>query len=303
MPSPEEINNLLGKFNLTEADFAHVRSAGQLLEKQLPDFISDWYEWLAQHEEYQFFFGGNPDSLLRVQRQQLQHWQTFFDAVVDKDYVQRCRYIGQVHARIGLHNDIYLAGISKAVSLLNGRLNVLQPTPSQLSLLIDSVHKLAFMEAYLTIEEIVKIQSEKLAQHSRALLEIPTLVTPIWDGILLLPLLGIIDSARTQDVMNKSLAKIAETRAKVFVLDISGVGAVDTAVANQLIKITKATRLMGCEAIISGISPAIARTVVELGVSVWDVRTTSTLRDAFEIALKIIGAEKAVHALAAGAGH
>ena len=86
-------------------------------------------------------------------------------------------------------------------------------------------------------------------------------------------------------------------------LDISGVGALDTAVANQLIKITKAMRLMGCEAIISGISPAIARTVVESGVSVWDVRTTSTLRDAFEIALKIIGAEKAVQALAAGTGH
>ena len=75
MPSPEEINNLLSKFSLTEADFANVRSAGLLLEKQLPSFISDWYEWLAQHEEYQFFFGGNPDSLARVQRQQLQHWQ------------------------------------------------------------------------------------------------------------------------------------------------------------------------------------------------------------------------------------
>ncbi len=303
MPSPEEINNLLSKFSLTEADFANVRSAGLLLEKQLPSFISDWYEWLAQHEEYQFFFGGNPDSLARVQRQQLQHWQTFFGAVVDKDYVQRCRHIGQVHARIELRNDIYLAGVSKAVSLLNGRLNLLQPAPAQLPMLIDSVQKFAFMEAYLTMEEIVRIQSEKLAQHSRALMEISTPVTPIWDGILLLPLLGIIDSARTQDVMNKSLAKIAETRAKVFVLDISGVGAVDTAVANQLIKITKATRLMGCEAIISGISPAIARTVVELGVSVWDVRTTSTLRDAFEIALKIIGAEKAVHTLAAGTGH
>ena len=303
MPSPEEINNLLSKFSLTEADFANVRSAGLLLEKQLPSFISDWYEWLAQHEEYQFFFGGNPDSLARVQRQQLQHWQTFFGAVVDKDYVQRCRHIGQVHARIELRNDIYLAGVSKAVSLLNGRLNLLQPAPAQLPMLIDSVQKFAFMEAYLTMEEIVRIQSEKLAQHSRALMEISTPVTPIWDGILLLPLLGIIDSARTQDVMNKSLAKIAETRAKVFVLDISGVGAVDTAVANQLIKITKATRLMGCEAIISGISPALARTVVELGVSVWDVRTTSTLRDAFEIALKIIGAEKAVHTLAAGTGH
>lgn len=303
MPSPEEINSVLSKFCLTEADLALVRVAGQLLGRQLPAFITDWYEWLAQQPEHRFFFGDNPDLLLRVQNQQLQHWQTFFSAVVDKEYVHRCRHIGQVHARIDLRNDIYLAGVSKAVSLLNGRLNLLQPVPAQLSMLIDAVQKFAFMEAYLTIEEIVRIQSDKLAQHSRALLEISTPVTPIWDGILLLPLLGIIDSARTQDVMNKSLAKIAETRAKVFVLDISGVGAVDTAVANQLIKITKATRLMGCEAIISGISPAIARTVVELGVSVWDVRTTATLRDAFEIALKIIGAEKAVQALAGGNGH
>ena len=86
----------------------------------------------------------------------------------------------------------------------------------------------------------------------------------------------------------------------MFVLDISGVGALDTAVANQLIKITKATRLMGCEAIISGISPAIARTVVELGVNVGEVKTTATLRDAFEIALRLVGADKRVHALAEG---
>jgi methyl-accepting chemotaxis protein len=94
---------------------------------------------------------------------------------------------------------------------------------------------------------------------------------------------------RTADVMNKSLTKIAETRARVFVLDIAGVATVDTGVANQLIKITKATQFMGCEAIISGVSPAIARTMVELGVSVGDIRTTATLRDAFEIALKRVG--------------
>ena len=78
-------------------------------------------------------------------------------------------------------------------------------------------------------------------------------------------------------------------RAKVFVLDISGVATVDTAVANQLIKITKATRLMGCEAIVSGLSPAIARTIVELGVNVGEIRTTATLRDAFETALHLVG--------------
>jgi len=119
--------------------------------------------------------------------------------------------------------------------------------------------------------------------------EMSTPVTPIWDGILLLPLVGIVNSMRTADIMNKTLNKIAETSARVFILDISGVAAVDTGVANQFIKITKATQLMGCEAIISGVSPAIARTMVELGFAIGEVKTTATLRDAFELALKKMG--------------
>jgi methyl-accepting chemotaxis protein len=123
----------------------------------------------------------------------------------------------------------------------------------------------------------------------RAVQMMSTPVTPIWEGILLLPLVGVLDSMRAADIMKKSLSMISEARAKVFVLDISGVATVDTAVANQLIKITKATKLMGCHAIVSGLSPAIAHTIVELGVDVDSIRTTATLRDAFETALAIIG--------------
>lgn len=123
----------------------------------------------------------------------------------------------------------------------------------------------------------------------RAVQQMSTPVTPIWEGILLLPLVGILDSMRTSDIMKKSLAMISELRAKVFVLDISGVPTVDTAVANQLIKITRATRLLGCQAIVSGLSPAIAHTIVELGVNVESIQTTATLRDAFERALTIVG--------------
>ena len=118
-----------------------------------------------------------------------------------------------------------------------------------------------------------------------ALEEMSTPVMPIWDGILLLPLIGVVDSSRTDKVVNKTLERINETRSKVFLLDISGVPAMDTAVANQLLKISKATRLMGCETVISGLSPAIARTMVELGVEVGEVRTTATLQQAFVIAL------------------
>ena len=107
-----------------------------------------------------------------------------------------------------------------------------------------------------------------------------TPVTQIWAGILLLPIVGIIDSKRARDVMNATLAKIADSQAKIFILDISGVGVVDTAVANHLIKISRATRLMGCECIISGVSPSIATTIVDLGIEVGDVKTTATMKDA-----------------------
>lgn len=298
MAATENIQTVLRKFEVDATDLSLLKKAGELLAPEMAGFVQDWYGWLQMQEEYQYFFAGNAEALGRVQRQQLEHWRSFFSGEMDERFAESRRYIGAVHARIDLPNDIYLAGVSKAVSLLGDRLGKLAPLDAVA--MVTALRKCAYVETYYVLDEISRIQREKIAQHSRAVMEVSTPVTPIWEGILLLPLLGIIDSARTQDIMNKSLSKIAELRAKVFVLDISGVGALDTAVANQLIKITKATRLMGCEAIISGISPAIARTVVELGVNVGEVKTTATLRDAFEIALRLVGADKRVHALAEG---
>lgn len=136
-----------------------------------------------------------------------------------------------------------------------------------------------------------KITEEKIDSQHRAIMEMSTPVTAIWNDILLLPIVGFIDSQRAQDVMAAILSKIDETRARVFIMDISGVAVVDTAVANHLIKITKATRLMGCECMISGLSPAIAQTIVDLGIETGDVRTTATLRDALQGAFASIGVE------------
>ena len=134
-----------------------------------------------------------------------------------------------------------------------------------------------------------KITEAKIDAQHRAMMEMSTPVTAIWNDILLLPIVGFIDSQRAQDVMSAILSKIDETRARVFIMDISGVAVVDTAVANHLIKITKATRLMGCECMISGVSPAIAQTIVDLGIETGDVRTTATLRDALHAAFGSIG--------------
>lgn len=136
-----------------------------------------------------------------------------------------------------------------------------------------------------------EIVNDTIKEQNDALMEMSTPVTQLWNGILFLPLVGIIDSKRAQDVMTAMLDKISETQAKVFILDISGIGVLDTAVANYLIKITKATRLMGSVCIISGISGAVAQTIVELGIQIDEVETTGSMQDAVDKAFRLTGAE------------
>jgi len=127
--------------------------------------------------------------------------------------------------------------------------------------------------------------TEDVQNRSLAILEMSTPVTKIWDGVLFAPIVGIVDSRRSRDIMNKALASIVDHHAHTLMLDIGGVGVVDTAVANHLIKIAKAAVLMGCKTIISGISPAIAQTITELGIEMGSVHTTSTIESALREAI------------------
>jgi methyl-accepting chemotaxis protein len=131
--------------------------------------------------------------------------------------------------------------------------------------------------------KVVKFASDitdEVQKRSLAMLEMSTPVTKIWDGVLFAPIVGIVDSKRSVDIMNRALSSIADTRARTLMLDIGGVAVVDTAVANHLIKIAKAAVLMGCKTIISGISPAIAQTIAELGIDLGSIQTTSTIESA-----------------------
>jgi len=141
--------------------------------------------------------------------------------------------------------------------------------------------------------KVVKFASDitaEIQKRSLAMLEMSTPVTKIWDGVLFAPIVGIVDSKRSVDIMNKALSSIADTRASTLLLDIGGVAVVDTAVANHLIKIAKAAVLMGCKTIISGISPAIAQTIAELGIDLGSIQTTSTIESALRDSIARPGA-------------
>ena len=145
-----------------------------------------------------------------------------------------------------------------------------------------------------TIEVFQKARDQIIVRQQQELLELSTPVVKLWDGILALPLIGTLDSARTQVVMENILQKIVDTGAVIAIIDITGVPMVDTLVAQHLMKTIAAARLMGADCIISGIRPQIAQTIVHLGVNLEDVVTKATLADAFLVALERTGASVTV---------
>ena len=136
-----------------------------------------------------------------------------------------------------------------------------------------------------TTEAYQKTREDTIARQQQELLELSTPVVRLWENVLALPLIGTLDSGRTQVVMQNLLEAIVATRSDIAIIDITGVPTVDTLVAQHLLKTVAAARLMGADCIISGIRPQIAQTIIHLGVDLSEVTTKATMADAFEVAL------------------
>jgi rsbT co-antagonist protein RsbR len=282
--SSDTAASLLKDYNITEHDLLLVQEAGEVVLPKIDEFVDRFYQWLRPRPEYSEFF---IDETLEAQVRKLQssYWTLFFSANVDEDYVTDRRRVGATHARIGLPLGVYFASMNMALDCL---VDMVAESENR-SELIRSMTKLTHLDSGVVFQEYAAVVGEAMASQSKTLMEMSTPVTQIWDGVLMLPVVGIIDSKRAQDIMNAMLRAIEETKARNFIFDISGVAVVDTAVANYIIKITKATALMGCECVISGVSPAIAQTIVELGIDVGTVRTTANLKDALSGSFRRLG--------------
>jgi len=143
--------------------------------------------------------------------------------------------------------------------------------------------------ALITTEAYMAAREELISRQQQELLELSTPVVKLWDGILALPIIGTLDSSRTQVVMENLLQAIVATNSKYAIIDITGVPTVDTLVAQHLLKTITAARLMGAECIISGVRPQIAQTIVHLGINLEDVVTKAKLSDALALALQRSG--------------
>lgn len=273
----------LNLFEIGQDDLERVRRFGAICLPHLDLYIEKFYAWLTKQSLYSQWF--TPENLPRIQQQQKAYWREFFAAKIDEAYMRQRETLGVVHARIGLPLPSYFASVDLSFRIWVEQIYDGSLSASDYSATLVSFTKMLHLDTNVVVESYNQMTSKQILDQRKAILEMATPVTSIWKDILLLPIVGFIDSKRATEIMSSVLEKIAAVRAKVLILDISGVAVVDSAVANHLVKITKAAKLMGCEAVISGLSPAVAQTMVTLGLDVDRINTTNTLQDALEYAL------------------
>jgi rsbT co-antagonist protein RsbR len=185
--------------------------------------------------------------------------------------------------------SLYILGLKQAFySMLEKEL---QDDPANLYQESLAINNLLDSMSIITMETFIKGREEVILRQTDEISEISTPVIRVWDGILALPIIGTLDSARTQVVMENLLQQIVETGSRIAILDISGVPTVDSLVAQHLIKTVSATRLMGAECIISGIRAEIAQTIVHLGIDLSNINTKGTLASALKLAYSMLGIE------------
>ena len=271
-------------------DEERLHRLAPLSENYAEVVIEAFYEHLLKFEEMKAFF---PDSatLERVKAKQKAYFIRLTQGNYNIDYVEERLKIGTVHEQIDLPVKSYLGMYSFYLrQVWKHILKADWDDPDEAMATFFSLMKIAFLDISLTIDTYIDSRERTIKSlQQEAIRELSTPVLPFREGMLLLPIIGQIDSQRARQLTEHLLESIRINRAKVIVIDITGVATVDSRVANHLVQTVEAARLMGAEVVISGISPEIALTMVTLGIDLGPVHTVGDLQNGIEHGEQLLG--------------
>jgi rsbT co-antagonist protein RsbR len=275
-------------FDITDADLGRLAALRGFAEKHTDAIVEEFYRHILGHGESRKFF---PDdaTVRRVKALQRQYFLGLFSGVLDLKYVEDRLRVGTAHERIGMPPKFYLGSYAQYLRLVRRHLLVELGTGEEHELAFASIQKIVYFDMALAMDTYILAGLEDLRRHQAAIRELSTPVIRVFRGVLLLPLVGAVDTQRAQQNMEAVLLRVIQEQAKVIIIDIAGVLVVDTKVADHLLKTTAAVRLLGAETIITGIRAEVARTIVQLGVDTSSMPTRSRLSEGIELALNIIG--------------
>jgi len=247
------------------------------------------YELIMGQPESRAFF---PDeaTLIHVKKMQNSYFLRLFSGNYDLNYVRDRLRVGAAHERIGMPPKLYLGAYRRYLALIHARLlDHFKGNEVEAAKALSSIRKIIFFDMALAIDTYIAAYLETMTRHQAAIRELSTPVIKVHDRILLLPIVGTVDTQRAHQIMETVLVQVVEEQARVMILDIAGVPVVDTKVADHLLKTTAAVQLLGGQTILTGISASVARTVVQLGVEITRMHTRSKLSEGIELALSIVG--------------
>jgi rsbT co-antagonist protein RsbR len=302
MTDPADPSSLMHDFDVTEAeinarkaflefgadDVAKLKSIKPLAQRYATPMIEDLYRLFLAHEPTRAFFK-DPKSLDRVKQLQKEYFIGLTEGDYESDYVERRLKIGAVHERIKLVVKWYLGAYAYYLRTVSRRIfDEHKSDPAKALDLISSLTKLIFFDMGLAIDTYIAQREKVIRAQQDEIRELSTPVLRVRDRLLVVPIIGLMDSGRAYQLTDQVLRSIRAHRAKVVVLDITGVPTVDSAVANHLIQTVQAARLLGARSIVTGVSPDIAQTLVRIGVDVAKLHTLGDLQEGLVEANKIL---------------
>ncbi|WP_420475673.1 protoglobin domain-containing protein [Noviherbaspirillum sp. ST9] len=285
----EEIDSRKRFLQFHDDDAERLKSIGGLADRYADEVIEEFYRHLLSFEETRVFLS-DPEVLARVKNAQKNYFLRLTEGNYGPDYIENRLRVGSAHERISLPIKAYLGMYNFYLRSVFNRLNeTYQDEPQRAIDIFVSLMKLTFLDIGLAIDTYISSRERTIGQQQDAIKELSTPVLPFREGILLLPVIGMIDSFRASQLTEQLLHSIRDTRAKVVVVDITGVPYVDSRVASHLVQTVEAARLMGSKVIVSGVSPEIALTMVTLGIDLGRIETVGDMQSGLELAEKISG--------------
>jgi rsbT co-antagonist protein RsbR len=285
----EEVARRKEFLQFRDEDAQVLKGLGEIARKYADPVIEEFYQHILTFEETQAFFR-DPKVLERVKRQQREYFLRLTEGEYGADYVANRLRIGTVHERIKLAPKWYLGMYNFYLRLVANRL--LEAFPKEPAKAFSSfltLMKLVFLDIGLAVDTYIYARESTMRKQQEAIRELSTPVLQIRDRLLLLPIIGVIDTHRARIITDGLLHSIRATRAKVVVMDVTGVATIDTKVANHLIQTVTAARLMGAHVIVTGLSSDVAQALVGLGLDLGKLNTVGDLQGGIEEAERILG--------------
>lgn len=267
-----------------DADVEALRTINPIAQKYADDIIEDLYRHFLAFDETRSFFK-DPATLVRVKAMQKEYFLQLTLGDYGPSYIANRVKVGLVHQRINLDAKWYLGAYNFYLRAAMDRLFAAAgEQPNAMTAAFQSLMKLVFLDISLAIQTYVRT----IQQQQEAIRELSTPVLVVRPRLLMLPIIGVIDSQRALQLTDSLLRAIRANRARVVVMDVTGVAGIDSKVANHLLQTVAAARLMGAAVIITGLSPDVAQALVALGVDLSKLNTAGDLQGGLEQAERLL---------------